>query len=154
MRYVYQIRDDLYYYFFAASKIYDNIPFDYMMNGNHSHDSNRDLNAGGMIECGDVDFIYCTDKSETVIGEEQFNEVLPFSEAVRITSGKMTDYVDFEITRAELVYKQKSAIGSLNWGETQIPVYPAWKLELYNPNDDITYDCFVNAVNGTFEYFT
>ncbi len=136
---VYKMTDDLYYYEVYVSDIYDNIPFDIEFEVQ-------------MINCRCIDRLYNTNRSHTVIDEEQFNEVLPFSEAVRIASGKMTDYVDFEITRAELVYKQKSAIGSLNWGETQIPVFPAWKVELYNPNDDITYDCFVNAIDGTFEY--
>lgn len=38
-------------------------------------------------------------------------------------------------------------------GETQSPVFPAWKISLYNPTESRVYGCYVNALNSEFEYY-
>ncbi len=136
---VYKMTDDLYYYKIYVSDIYDSIPFDIEFEAQ-------------MINCHYIDRLYNTNRSHTVIDEEQFTEFLPFSEAVKITRDKMTDYVDFEVTKAELIYQKDNDLGSGNWAESRCPVNPAWEIDIYNPNDDITYHCFVNAVDGEFNY--
>lgn len=151
--YVYKISDELYYFYYSTSKNYDEIPFDYALNGTHGGRDNRDLGIGGMIKCCDVDFIYGTFKLETVIDEEQFSEYLSFERAVEIVSEQMTSYVDFEVTAAQLVYCAEKDLGTGKLGETRMPVFPAWKITLYNPNDDFSYCCYVNALDGEFESF-
>lgn len=149
---VYKINDNLYYYLLSTSKLYDGIPFDCAMNGSHGGRDNRDLGMGGMIKSNDIDYVYGTFKLETVMDEQQFKfeEVLPFEKAVEIIYDKMTSYVDFEITSAQLVYCTDDDLGTGKLGETKNPVFPAWKITLYNPNDEFSYCCYVNMLNGEF----
>lgn len=151
---VYKVKDDLYCYNYTTSKIYDRIPFDYAVSGSHGGRGNRDLGIGEMIKSDDVDFIYGTFKTATVMEEKQYTEIIPFEKAVTITSDKMTDYVDFEVKSAQLVYCTDDDVGgSGRLGETRNPVFPAWKLTLYNPNDNCNYSCYVNVLNGEFESY-
>lgn len=151
---VYKINENLYCYNFTTSRIFDKIPFDYAVSGSHGGRDNRDLGIGEMIKSDDVDFIYGTFKTATIMEEKQFLEIIPFEKAVEITSEKMTGYVDFEVTSAMLVYCTNDDIsGSGRFGETRNPVFPAWKISLYNPTENCVYGCYVNALNGEFEYY-
>lgn len=152
---VYKIKDDLYYYLFSTSRIYDEIPFDYARNGAIGGRDNRDLGIGGMIKSNDVDYVYGTFKLETVIDEQQFGfeEVIPFEKAVEIVRDKMTSYIDFTVSSAQLVYCMDDDLGTGKLGETKNPVFPAWKIILYNPNDEFFYCCYVNMLNGEFESY-
>lgn len=151
---VYKIDDGIYCYNFTTSKIFDKIPFDYAVSGSHGGRGNRDLGIGEMIKSDDVDFIYGTFKTATIMEEQQFSEIIPFEKAVEITSEKMTEHIDFEVKSAMLVYCTNDDIGgSGRFGETRNPVFPAWKISLYNPVENCNYGCYVNALNGEFEYY-
>lgn len=151
---VYKVDEDLYCYNYTTSKIYDGIPFDYAVSGSHGGRGNRDLGIGEMIKSNDVDYIYGTFKTATVMDEKQFSDIISFEKAVTITSEKMTDYVEFEVKSAQLVYCTNDDIGgSGKLGETKNPVFPAWKLMLYNPNDNCSYSCYVNVLSGDFESY-
>lgn len=64
----------------------------------------------------------------------------------------MTDYVGFKVTRAELLFRQKPNSAENNIvGETRHPTYPLWKLTMQNPNDNLTYVAYVNALTGEFQ---
>lgn len=151
---VYKIDDELYCYNFTTSRMYNNIPFDYAVSGSHGGRSSRDLGIGEMIKSDDVDFIYGTFKTATIMEEQRFSEIIPFEKAVEITSEKMSEYVDFDVSSAMLVYCTNADInGSGKLGETKEPVFPAWKITLYNTNDNRYYSCYVNALDGGFESY-
>lgn len=38
-------------------------------------------------------------------------------------------------------------------GEDRNPTYPSWKFTLYNPNDGIYRDAFVDALSGEVKVF-
>ncbi|MDE6732078.1 MAG: hypothetical protein K2J77_04295 [Oscillospiraceae bacterium] len=151
---VYKINEELYCCNFTTSRIYDSIPFDYVVSGSHGGRDNRDMGIGAMIKSDDVDFIYGTFKTATIMEEQQFSEIIPFENAVEITAEKMSAHVDFEVKAAMLVYCMDDDIGgSGKLGETKYPVFPAWKLMLYNPNDNCNYSCYVNVLNDEFESY-
>lgn len=147
---VYKLTDNLYCYFFDTSKLYDNIPFDYK-GGNSALRYPCDISSALMIKSNDVDYIYNTYKLDTVVHEDRYTEFIKFEEAVEIASNTLTSYVEFEMTRAELVYCRNENIGTFEFGETCYPVFPAWKIILYNPNDDCYYNCYINALTGKLE---
>ncbi len=152
---VYKVNDDLYCYNYTTSRLYDNIPFDYAVSGSRGGRGNRDLGIGSMIKSNDVDFVYSTFKTETVIEEKQFTKIMPFEEAVKIVADEMTDYVDFEVKSAQLVYCSDNDIDETGkLGNTRWPVFPAWKIVLYNPNDEYNYSCYVNVLDGKFESYS
>lgn len=150
---VIKIKEDLYYYYFSTSKLYDGIPFDGAINGSHGGRDNRDLGIAGMIKSNDVDYIYGIFKMETVMEEQQFEDYIPLEKAMEIINEKMTAYVDFEVTGVQLVYCTCDNLGEWSFEGAKFPVYPGWKVMLYNPNDDMGYSCYVNVLNGDFEYY-
>lgn len=85
----------------------------------------------------------------------QFDSIVPFDAAVSLISSKLTAEVQFEVQRAELVYCQqpvKTAEGYLDIYGYPADVTPVWKLTLFNPNDQLTYACYVSADGTDFNY--
>ena len=151
---VYKAEEGLYCYSFITSRSYDNIPFDYVASGSHGGRSGRDMGAGAMIKSNDVDWIYGCFRTFTTADETRYTDYISFGDAAKIVSEQMTDYVDFKVTHAQLVYCRNGNVGSGNQpGETKQPVFPAWRFLLFNQNDNVYYTCYVNALDGSFEYY-
>lgn len=149
---VYRLDEEHYGFEFINSRIYDGIHFNFVWDGCSIDGLNRDMSYGIMVQSSDVDHIYAPFSAYKAYDETQYSQFVPFEEAVLTVSEKMTDYVGFEVTRAELIYRYKPNTGAgINVGETLYPVYPSWKLTMLNPNDNFTYVAYVNALTGEFE---
>lgn len=149
---VYRLDKERYGFEFTNSRIYDGIHFNFVWDGCNIDGLNRDMSYGVMVQSNDVDHIYATFNSYKAYDETRHTQFVSFEEAVTTVSEKMTNYVGFEVTRAELLYRSKSNIGTgINVGETLYPVYPSWKLTLQNPNDNLTYVAYINALTGEFQ---
>ena len=146
---VYKINDDNYYFSFNCSRIHDGIHFDYY-DGKISVNSNEspDLSQGGMVRADDVNYAYETYRAQIIDKESaiDYSKVVPFGNAVKLAVDNMTNYVDFEVERAELIYTQDT--GNSKFGEAIDKVSPKWKFLLHNPNDDRYYAVYVDALNG------
>ncbi|MCH5200114.1 MAG: hypothetical protein J1F60_04055 [Oscillospiraceae bacterium] len=149
---VYKVRDDLCCYEYIYSRMYDGVPFDYVVNGSRNVRDNADMAFGGMIKSDDVDYFYGAFRTATVLDETVHSEIIPLYEAVMITADSLTDYVDFEVISVQFLYCCDKMIGYA-LGEAKNFVFPAWKLILHNSNDDKDYICYVNALDGKFEYY-
>ena len=149
--YVYKLSEDDDYYGFdyTTSRSFDNIPFTYI-DGTDVDGGNRDLASGCMVVTDDVEGAYSTYNAYRAFDEKKHTDFIPFEKAVKTISEKLTDYVDFEVTKAELFYRWGEFVGEHKIGETYTRAYPAWKLTLENPNDDITYVAYLNALTGEF----
>lgn len=149
---VYRLDEEHYGFEFINSRIYDGIHFNFVWDGCSIDGLNRDMSYGIMVQSSDVDHIYAPFSAYKAYDETQYSQFVPFEEAVLTVSEKMTDYVGFEVTRAELIYRYKPNTGAgINVGETLYPVYPSWKLTMLNPNDNFIYVAYVNALTGEFE---
>lgn len=149
---VYKLDDEHYGFEFINSRLYDGIHFNYVWDGCGIDGINRDMSYGIMVESDDVDHIYAPFNAWRAYDEVRHTDYVSFEEAVKTVSEKMTEYVGFEVTDAELLFRRKpNASKSNDVGETRYPTYPSWKLSLYNPNDDIRYVAYVNALTGEFE---
>lgn len=149
---VYRLDEEHYGFEFVNSRIYDGIHFNFVWDGCNIDGLNRDMSYGVMVQSNDVDHIYATFNSYKAYDETRHTQFVSFEEAVTTVSEKMTNYVGFEVTRAELLYRYKENIGTgINVGETLYPVYPSWKLTLQNPNDNLTYVAYINALTGEFQ---
>lgn len=150
---VYKIKDDLYCFDYIASRNYDNIAFDFTVTG-HSDRRGGDMSMGSMIESDSVDSFYGVIRAFTVENEKQYAEFISLENAAKIVSDNMTDQVKFEARSVRLLYCPGDNIGSSGApGERRTAVFPMWVFELYNPNDALTYNFYVNALDGTFEYY-
>lgn len=146
---VYKINDENYYLGFTCSRIHDGIHFDYY-DGKISVNTNEfpDLSQGGMACGDDVNDVYGTYRAQVIDKESaiDYSEVVPFENAIKLAVDTITDYVDFEVERAELIYTQDS--GNSKFGEAIDKVSPKWKFLLHNPNDDRYYAVYVDALTG------
>ena len=150
---VYKAEEGLYCYAYITSREYDGIPFDYTISGTHVS-RGGDMGVGAMIKSGDVDWIYGCFRAMHAEEETQYTEFIPFTDAVKKASEKMTGYVNFDVTDARLVYCSGASekVGD-TFGDYRYKVYPMWRISLYNPNDGLDYTCYVNALDGGFEYY-
>lgn len=151
---VYKIKDDLYCFDYVISRDYDNIAFDYTVSGSNTRRPGGDMGSGSMIESNSVDSFYGVIRAFTAENETQYTDFISCEDAAKAVSENMTDYVIFEARSVRLLYCNSSNIGSSSaLGEYKTNVFPMWVFELYNPNDGLTYNCYLNALNGEFKYY-
>lgn len=146
---VYQADGERYALKFINSRMYDNIPFDYIWDGVDAG-SDRDMSFGVMVRTNDVDYTYATFRAHRGFDEVQHTEIVSLEAALNAASQELTDYVIFEVERAELVYRWKEtpSAAAVQVGDDRCPVSPAWKFLLYNPNDGTRHAAFVDAISG------
>lgn len=149
---VFRLDDEHYALKLINSRMYDNIPFDYIWDGVNAG-SGRDMSYGVMVETDDVDYTYSTFSSHRGFDETQYTEIVPLEKALRTASEELTDYVCFEVERVELVYRWNDEMNGKDVGEDRNPTYPSWKFTLYNPNDGIYRDAFVDALSGEVQIY-
>ncbi len=69
----------------------------------------------------------------------------------------MSDNVTFEVQVVELIYTTIPAQDENGYIDIDNPsskIEPSWKFTLYNPNDQLVYVCYVDAVDGkNFRYY-
>lgn len=155
---VLQINDNTYGYSFVTTKMYDGIPFDYIDSGvsySTFEDYSFVIGQGFMIESDDVDSAYGIYRSGTINNKANYTEMISFQSAAEIISNSLSDSIVFQAKKAELVYCAKTIEGiDITVENYKQPTSAAWKLTLFNPNDNLTYVCYIDAVNGeNFRYY-
>ena len=110
---------------------------------------------GSMINSFEVDSIYNIPVSFRYIDEKESYDMISAAEAVKLVSKEMSQTVEFELRKVELVYFVESINGKSTMPEDlSLETKVSWKLSLYNKNDRITYVCYVNAEDGgNFHYY-
>lgn len=151
---VFKINEKFCCFDFIFSREYDSISFDYTVNGGRGRRTGGDMSIGVMIKSNEVDSFYGIIKAFTARNETQYTDFISCEDAAKIVSDNMTEYTIFEVRSVRLLYCQSENIGDNGeLGKYKTRVFPMWVFELYNANDGLTYNCYVNALNGEFEYF-
>lgn len=155
---VYKITEETYCYMFINTPIYDNIPFDYIRSGQSYRNGENFhffISHGCMAVSDDVDHAYGIHRSMIMKDKVQYDTMISFESAVKIVSENMSSQVLFEVVSAELAYCSESDTDAPSPEETTMKTFTAWKIQLYNINDNKNYICYVNAKDGTnFCYYT
>ena len=148
---VYELKDGIYAYVFGASCMYNMVPFERIdeLSSNSPIPNYSSINAEGlMVKSGDIDFAYsCLPITNVSVAGEPITDILPLKEAVDIVSEKMSKYVKFRVISTEFVYH--GVIDS----EGAAHLKPTWELRLYNENDGMYYNTYVDAATGAFSVF-
>lgn len=147
------IFDEKYCYSFGFTVAFEGIPFDYMsgntFSGNDGYESS--VRTGYMTVSNDVDAAYGFTRSVEIAERKDYEEIVPFDAALKSCEENISDYLNWELCSAELVYCAGN--GTLAEEPYQYMTYtvtPNYKFKLYNANDDIYYSVFVNAVTGEY----
>ncbi len=151
---VYKLNDDSYGYYYNCSREYDEIPFNYGLRGSISgYAPMADICYGFMVYSDEVDFAYHPGTETVIVDEKQYTDMIPFEEAIKIASEKLTEHVNFEVKSASIVYDLN--MGTDSTGRTVYPAHAAWKFVMYNKNDNLYYTCYLNARDrDKFNYST
>lgn len=149
--------DNTYILHFQNTEVYNEIPFDSTQSGTTNVGGapryGMCLNYGVMSYTDDVDYFYGDPVARRVRDETEITDFVSFEEAVAIAAEKLTDYTDFRIDSADLVYCPEMAVNIDTQEEMAYShTIPAWRFDLYNPNDGLNYICYVSAADGSFWY--
>ena len=158
---VMKINEDTYGYCMIVLPEFQGVGFE---RGFPSHVSHYDYSTyygrGFMIRSDDVDVIdNCQYANLWTFDVKSVDSIIPVDQAIKIVSDEMTEFVDFEIQTVEFMYAKKfhkDESGRIIDPDTmEAKLTPAWQITAYNPNDDLTYLCFVDAKDGgNFRYYS
>lgn len=149
---VYNIQDDLYCYVFNFSTAWNSIPFDSREETFSYQDTSYQYMVSGealMIKKNDIDTIVDLRFPDISEAEKPIENICTLENAVNIMSNTLTQEVKFELQTIEFVYK-----GNYSNDYTTAYLEPSWKFVTYNPNDDLYYCVYVNAVSGECSYIS
>ena len=110
------------------------------------------LFQGTMIKSTEADSFYGSSLDMQITDKTEFDEVITLAQAAKIIGSELTTEVTFSAQKAELVYCA-GVPEKYEWENDRHKVAPAWKLTLYNANDNYYYYCYVDAKDGgNFRY--
>lgn len=154
---------DIFGYYFETQMQFSSVNCDVMYLGRIASKFGMDYNYGQsgrsfMFESESVDIVDGAFLHEDLMNVENVEEVISADEAIKKFSNGLTNGVKFTVNSLEFVYYTSyvpDENGSINTQTHEAKVVPAWKLTAYNPNDKLTYFCYIDAEDGSdFRYFT
>ena len=140
---------------FLATDRFEGILFDYNP-GVSIHDNGDSAYApvmcmGTMAVTDDVNSAYGFGRTMPYENRQDFTEIAPLETALHSCCDTMSQYADWEMLSAELVYCEKR--GKKAEGDRQDYLYsvaPCYKFVLYNRTDALEYAVYIDAVTGEF----
>ncbi len=147
-----RLEDELYVYYLNFSPAYNGIPFDAIGEYTSSSASadRADYRSQAIISKKNyVDMAHRPAQPAVTEVGDVIDKILPLDKAADIASESLTQAVKFEVKTAELIYS------GMNNRETYIDyLCPSWKFMLFNSNDNMFYNVYVDAVSGECTYFS
>ncbi|MDE6732707.1 MAG: hypothetical protein K2J77_07515 [Oscillospiraceae bacterium] len=151
--------NDKYGYYFTTVAEFRGVGYEPVIYGTvseYSYDPTR--GEAFMIRRGDIDYIHCFYGSEWTFDVKPRGEIVPVETAIKNISGKLTAAVTFDVISIEFVYVRqfvKDEQGHINIDTYEAKITPAWRITAGNSNDNHTYMCYVDAVDGdNFRFYT
>ena len=160
---VMKINEDTYGYYMIALPEFQGVMYERGFSTGVDSDLNYNYDAplgrAFMVRSDDVDYMYgCQYANLWTFDVKPVDSIIPVDRAIKIISDEMTDFVDFEVQTVEFIYARKFLTdekGHVLIDTYEAQVTPAWQITAYNPNDDLTYLCFVDAKDGgNFRYYS
>ena len=148
------------FHFVCTSK-YKDIPFDYRDLSGYSGESSTQGEtgvtltvSGCMTEGRNVESLDGLPRIWNITDEKPVAERISAARAVQIVSENLSANVPFLLQSAELVYTAAQPEEKELASEISLDTKPAWKLTLYNTNDQRYYVCYADAADGrNFRYY-
>jgi hypothetical protein len=140
-----------YGYRMTITRKYKDIPFSTMQEGNTTGAGNYAFDMGEifMVNSNDIDFAIGLKLNHIVTEKNKLESIISPEKALNIVSEKLSNAVNFELSRAQIIYSQ------IKNEETNITeCSPIYEFYLYNSNDSKNYIVYVDSVSGTANYYT
>lgn len=150
---VYEIQEGVFAYVFDMSFGWNGIVFD---SSAPFTSTERVMNIFIMADAlmakkDDIDEFSGFVMSNVTAEEELSGEVYTLESAVDIISESLSKEVKFEVLTVGMVYKGIYTV--LSPEEAKGYAMPAWKFQLYNTNDDLYYNVYVDVLSGEMSSF-
>lgn len=148
---VYELKDGIYAYVFAASCMYNMVPLERAdeLSSDFPIPNYSSISAEGlMVKSGDIDFSYsCLPITDVSVVGDPITDILSLKEAVEILSEKLTQNVKFNVISTEFVYN------GIIKDDGSCYMKPTWEFRLFNENDALYYTVYVDAASGDCSYY-
>lgn len=158
---VLEIGEGQYAYHFVTAGTFGGVPLDYTGRATNTSSSLgyyiTTVGSALMLESGDIDIINNFRKKQSPHDLVEIREGISLEKALALLSESLTDHVDFELERIEIVYRSQyipDENGYINIVTYAQELAPWWKFALYNANDSLTYMFYVDAADGKLVYHT
>lgn len=104
-----------------------------------------------IMESGKFERFSVGDAAFSATEDAEIDSVISFEDAVQILSDKFGTGMNLQVSRAELMY---SGMYPVNEGDNSVKkAFPVWKFKCHNTTDNLLYFVYINAVNGSIEYY-
>ncbi len=157
-----EMDDDLYGLSFNVTCLYKGVQFDTYRtdtDGSFTEISNSKQDRKNYNLMPGVAFVLSSDKINNyndyernydIDDTKEYTKIISPVEAMKICSASLSSNVPFEVSSCELKYLSYYT----NEEETNLSVYPVWRIQSLNTNDNLNYVMYVNAINKEFDYYT
>ncbi|GHV05420.1 hypothetical protein FACS1894217_02260 [Clostridia bacterium] len=153
---VFPINDD-FGFMLNVTKAYNDIPFDYYTPSRTTDFLQYSPTVWEVYMCNstDVDVMYSLPNGQIVTNSTEQKDVVTLKSALEIISKKLSQTVQFDVKKIELLYCETAHPDSgSEYKDMKQLAKLAWKVTLYNVNDDRTYVTYIDAKDGeNFRYY-
>lgn len=143
---VYKLGDKTYAYLLMTTTMYDKIPFEQGFEMSTASNIPNFFMSNGqalMVSKNEIDTtLWCCPETEIKVVGNPVKQCVSLKEAADIVSKSLSDNVKFNVISTELIYHGRST-----------SLKPTWLFSLYNTNDNLYYNAYVDAESGKFDYF-
>ncbi|GHV05070.1 hypothetical protein FACS1894217_01350 [Clostridia bacterium] len=140
-----------------VTKAYKDIPFDYYTPSRTTDFLQYSPTVWKAYMCNstDVDVMYSLPNGQIITNSTENNDVVTLKSALEIISKKLSQTVQFDVKKIELLYCETAHPDSgSEYKDRKQLAKLAWKVTLYNINDDRTYVTYIDAKDGeNFRYY-
>lgn len=156
---VIQIDENTYGYYFNNQHEFQGVRYEPPVWGSISQ-YNYDGMGGEayMLRHDDVDYIHGFYGNAWTFDVKPCEKIVPVETAIKAISENLTSAVKFEVLSIEFAYVQqfeKNEKGHIIIETYEANITPAWRITAWNPNDNLTYICYVDAIDGeNFRYYS
>ena len=143
---VYKMDNETYAYVLITTTMFNGIPYeqDYEISSSSViPDHFASYGQALMIMMNDIDTaLWCCPETEMKPVGNPVEKIVSLKAAADIVSHNLSQSVKFNVISTELIYHGRSAL-----------LKPTWLFTLYNTNDSLYYNAYVDAETGKFSYF-
>ena len=149
---VFELGDGTYGYLFHASALFGSVAFEQIgeivFSGSTVFNYETENSQALMVGKNDIDALHsCEPRTWDEREGDPITNIVSLKEAADTVSEKMSKYVKFRVISTEFVYH------GVRDSEGAAHLKPTWELRLYNENDGMYYNTYVDAATGAFSVF-
>ena len=116
-----------------------------------AHEYDLYMPTAFIMESGKFERFSVGDAAYSAAEDAEIDSVISFEDTVQILSGKFGTGMNLQVSWAELLY---SGMYPVNEEDHSVKkAFPVWKFKCHNKTDNLLYFIYINAVDGSIDYY-